>query len=569
VSRKLLEAVPGDQEILDKAELLREFVFSCPSQGEVVLDGPSGTQVPVQVRARGFGGAKSNIDLTEGIAPPPPRKLTPELENVLRAVRELAIGDKYNSAKLAQVKKALARSAEPYDECRDLHGLGFVSLQKIPGKWGDFWIAKPFAEPRRVFDVDFDTVRKRIGQVARECRKGKLPPFYEIVRDRFDWPTSDGGDALLPRLKQLQEEGVVILGATSTGQTTVDVPRQQVEPQAETETPVAPKLLDHDFSVLNALEEIEAKRINFGVFDGWTSAGSLARAGRLKPEDVTAALARLHANGYLMLAADGRIRSRIAELAREVRYVKQRFKANDADKRPFLVRSLKLELRDRDKPVRSTELNRVLSDAAARAPEAAAPIGAMGKALQRLWGEEAELAGFQARGIEAVLLAWFGKGSETLAISADTGSGKTEAAVLPMIIAARSRDACASSRGKITAVGVRAIDVPAGPTHSRCPSTKPIRSVETASISAVRDASASGTRNCSIPAAESRRSNVSSPPSKSASSGTTSVGSGGSGVWPTSAAWLQAFSSPRCLTARGGPCPCVRHVGHLPHGSTW
>ena len=450
VSRRLLEAVPGDQDLLDKAELLREFVFSCPGRGDIVLEGPSGREVAVQVRARSFDGADAEIDLTDEVAPPPPETLTPELETVLQAIRDLAVKSKYNSATLKQLKNVLARDAEPYDECRRLHGLGFVSLKKKPGRFGEFWTVEPFAEPRRVYDLDLETVRQRIAEVVRESRRGRLPPFYDIVCDRFDWPASDGGDAFLPRLKHLHDEGVVKLGATSDGRMTVDLLGRELEPETETDLPPVPALSDDDFSLLNALEDVEAKRINFGVFDGWTSAASLARSRRISPEEATAALSRLQANGHLMLAADGRIRSRIAELAREVRHVKQRFREDDADRRPFLVRSLKLELRDRDKPVRSEDLDRVLSEAAATTPEAAAAAAGMGKALKRLWGEGAEVAGFQARGIAAVLSAWFGNGPETLTISADTGSGKTEAAVLPMIIGA----AADAARGLM---GVRAV----------------------------------------------------------------------------------------------------------------
>lgn len=450
VSRRLLEAVPGDQNLLDKAELLREFVFSCPGRGDIVLEGPSGREVTVQVRARTFDGAIGEIDLTDEAAPSPPRTLTPDLENVLQAIRDLAVKDKYNSTTLSRLRKALARPTEPYEECRRLHGLGFVALKKRLSQYGDFWTVEPFADPRRVFDVDLETVRKRIAQVVLGSRKGRLPPFYDIVRDRFDWPASDGGDALLPKLKQLQEEGIVTLDATSKGRMTVDVPKQEPEPESETALPPTPTLSDDDFSLLNKLEAIEAKRINFGVFDGWTSAAVLANNSRIALEDLTAALSRLQANGYVLLAADGRIRSRIAELAREVRYVKQRFKEDDANRRPFLVRSLKLEVRDRDKPVRSEDLDRVLSEAAATAPEAAAAAAGMGKALKRLWGDGAEVAGFQARGIVAVLSAWFGNGPETLAVSADTGAGKTEAAVLPMIVAA----AADAARGLS---GVRAV----------------------------------------------------------------------------------------------------------------
>src|SRR3546814_7931986 len=58
----------------------------------------------------------------------------------------------------------------------------------------------------------------------------------------------------------------------------------------------------------------------------------------------------------------------MAELAREVRYVKQRFKRDDADRRPYLVRSLKIELRDRDKPERQDPVDDVFAKLATELP---------------------------------------------------------------------------------------------------------------------------------------------------------------------------------------------------------
>src|SRR3546814_1149981 len=56
ISRRLLDAVPADQEQMDKAELLREFVFNAVQKGESLLRDPSGGQVRVQVRLLGFDG---------------------------------------------------------------------------------------------------------------------------------------------------------------------------------------------------------------------------------------------------------------------------------------------------------------------------------------------------------------------------------------------------------------------------------------------------------------------------------------------------------------------------------
>src|SRR6185312_8151799 len=76
---------------------------------------------------------------------------------------------------------------------------------------------------------------------------------------------------------------------------------------------------------------------------------------------IAATAERLQANGYILIGDDDRCRSRMAELAREVRYVKQRFRANDAQQRPYLVRSLKVATRDRNKPARDRALSELLN----------------------------------------------------------------------------------------------------------------------------------------------------------------------------------------------------------------
>ncbi|MGB3929685.1 MAG: DEAD/DEAH box helicase, partial [Sphingobium sp.] len=148
---------------------------------------------------------------------------------------------------------------------------------------------------------------------------------------------------------------------------------------------------------------------------------------------------RLVAHGYAMLAEDQRLRSRIGELARELRYVKQRFRPDDANARPYLVRSLKMELRDRSKPNRDVKLTGVLEGMRHRfasKPEVLRALDGAAAMLAGQWGADPEIAGFQQRAFEEILSAWHGDGNPQIVISADTGSGKTEAACLPMITAA-------------------------------------------------------------------------------------------------------------------------------------
>ncbi|MFS2108096.1 AAA domain-containing protein [Sphingomonas sp. Sphisp140] len=435
ISRRLLEAVPGEQETMDKAELLREFVFACEPLADTVLEGPQGRQIKAQLRARGFEGATYDVDLTPDVAVPPPSlTMTPELEGVLQAIRGVVARGDFASAALFEVKRAMALSLEPFEPCRHLHSLGWISLHQRDGKKGQFWLARPFERARQVYPVDIGTVRLRVAGLIREERSGKHC-FYDRVRDRFAWMDEAGRDSLLPVIQLLQAEGLVILD-TVNGSTTLAMAKAATELPAESQDP-APSLDTADFILLNRLEDIEAARINFGVFDAWVSVVDLARQSGISAGQALAALSRLEAQGYLMLAEDGRVRSRVGELAREVRHIKQRFKADDAATRPFLVRNLKLELRNRRKPDRSESLESVFEAAreGANATQVEALLG-LERALGGIWGEGAALARFQAKGLIEGLAAWRGDGSASLAIAADTGSGKTEAAALPLIAGA-------------------------------------------------------------------------------------------------------------------------------------
>lgn len=436
ISRRLLEAVPAEQETMDKAELLREFVYSCDFVTETFLDGPAGRSIRTQIRARGFDGDKSDLDLSPDTKPEQVLpEMTPALEGLLAAIRRAAATSTYGTVTLSQVRKAMALTAEPFADARLLHLLGNISLEEREGRFGRYWQAKPFETPRRVYAADIDTVRVRIATVIREARAGKHC-FYDRARDRFAWMSERGEDVLLPVIQDLQAEGLLALGAAG-GATTIAM--SIAESVAEKNIPHGPltPLSDDDYRLLNRLEDTEAARINFGIFDSWTSTVALARETRRSADDTLAALSRLELNGYVMLAEDARVRSRIAEIGRELRHVKQRFKTSDAAGRPYLVRNLKVELRDRNKPIRNRPLRQVFDEATAAAnPSQAQALEGLHRALAGLWGERAALANFQRKGLLEGLKAWRGEGTPTLAIAADTGSGKTEAAVLPLIAGA-------------------------------------------------------------------------------------------------------------------------------------
>lgn len=435
VSRRLLDTVPTEQELLDKAELLREFVFSCPKIGATEAEDPTGRRVHVEIRGRAFADREPDIDLTpDPIEAAPIPELTARAEGVLHVIRELASRNQYGSAILSDVAREMALREPPFADARVLHQLGWISLQERRGRFGPFWTAYPFSEPRVVWSIEEDSVRARIDIAIREARRGRHAFYDPWVRDRFAWMGDTGRDLLIQVLRRLEEDGTVEFGSVNGG-TTIAMRGSRGEPPEP--PPPAPDLMADDFLVLNKLEELEAERINFGVFEGWTSRLDLVRATRLPTDRLTASLSRLDEQGQLLLAEEGRVRSRMAELARELRHVKQRFRRDDADRRPYLVRSLKIELQDRNKPQPSVPL----ADAVAAAGEHATPaqqqaLAALERMLRRQWGDGAKLAAFQAQGLMRILSAWNGAGPARLAIAADTGSGKTEAAALPIIAGA-------------------------------------------------------------------------------------------------------------------------------------
>lgn len=434
VNRRLLETIPAEQELLDKAELLREFVFSCSSVATGVLFDAQGRRVTYELRGRGFG-ADVDVETTpDPVVPVAALTITPAAQGVLEAIRTISNASDRGNATLSKVRAAMARPAEPFAEARLLHRLGWIALQQFKSVNGQFWTARPYAEQRRVYDVDIDTVRLRIGLAVREAKSGKHA-FYDRVRERFAWMDEEGRDVFADVLRKLEAENLIGFTPVKNGFAIFLV--QAAADDGPDDLPAVPELSDEDFTILNRLEDIEAARINFGVFDSWTSAAELTMRTGLDADAVAKGLSRIEAQGHLMLAAEGRVRSRMAEVARELKHVKQRFSSEDAHRRPYLVRSIKIELRDRAKPNRGVPLEDVVSSLSATAtPSQTAALAGLYGALQSLWGAGPGIAAFQASSFAEVFGAWRGGTSDAFAVSADTGSGKTEAVALPVIACA-------------------------------------------------------------------------------------------------------------------------------------
>ena len=436
ISRRLLEASPVDQEQMDKAEGLREFVFDAALMREVEVVDNTGAKVDVQIRLVGFEDSGDLIDppVRAPVAVPSAQALTDEDKHLLQAVRHVALGSTYGTAASFALEKRLGRKPVLPGLSR-LQARGHIDLWQVITDKANFWNARPLDPPRRIFPSDYETVKGRAEEVINQCKRSRKPPLYDEVRRQFAWVSVEGRDVVRPSFDRLRDEGLIQYSSDGEKLRIEWTGVSTLEPLPE--PPEAPALSDEDLAVLNALETLEAKRINFGVFESWTSAATLADGEGFSRPHAQAALGRLAANGWVLFAGEGRVRSRMAELAREVRYVKQRFDRDDADKRPFLVRSLKVELRDRNKPLRSEPLAAVFDGLAAELGGAhAQALISLKDGLIGLWGPKATIAGFQRRSLEALSRAWAGAGTDAVVISADTGAGKTEAAALPLIAGA-------------------------------------------------------------------------------------------------------------------------------------
>ncbi|WP_368923510.1 AAA domain-containing protein [Brevundimonas vancanneytii] len=438
VSRRLLEAVPGDQEAMDKAERLREFVFGAAPSRKVRFDDTGQGPVLAELRLRGFDAPpafdETSVETVE--VETPDLTMSEDLEHLLEAVRHVAVRSRRGTADIKGLQDVLATRRDLLPDLSRLHAMGWLNLTEST-QYGSYWQARPLDPRRTVYTTDIDTVRARLEGIISQVRTGRAAPFYEPrVRERFAWMNGSGVDVLRPVIDALKAEGVVRLDVHN-GSLTVDWVDTGVIEEDEAPEPVPPSLSDADFVVLNALERQEAEVINFGVFESWTSVADLADRHGFDRGTTAAAIGRLAENGWLMLADEGRVRSRMAEQARVLRYVKQRFSHDDADSRPYLVRSLKVELLERDKPERKDDVAKAIDEASEGLGDShRAALQGLRTMLERRWGEDPKVAGFQARSLVALSQAWSGRGASCQVIAADTGSGKTEAALLPLLAAA-------------------------------------------------------------------------------------------------------------------------------------
>jgi hypothetical protein len=205
-----------------------------------------------------------------------------------------------------------------------------------------------------------------------------------------------------------------------------------------------------DWAVLGRLEDVEQDLINFGIYETHTAPGSLAAAlrdagGAVPSEaEVRAALDRLCGQFQALKVGPDSYRSRVAEVVRLLKNVKQRFTPGDAGVAPFLVQSVRVRFRDRRR------LNRTApaADAFRRLfhDHRDAGLERLDTARQVVLGAAADaigvpatdlkLTGVQNRALGELGSAYLRRSGRGFVVTGNTGSGKTEAVLLPLLVGA-------------------------------------------------------------------------------------------------------------------------------------
>ncbi len=283
----------------------------------------------------------------------------------------------------------------------------------------------------------YECVRFRLSQVA-----------HALPVNRRDLGYTYGQDALTTAVAALHAQSVLhevdgelragpgaAPGAAPTGGAGAasweDIPPPDEQP------PGSAVASDAMLQVLNALENIEQRRINFGLYETFTTAEEIAaelkgvRGDAMVKQD----LERLMAIRLVMKPRANLYRSRISEIVRLLKNVKRRFKADDAATAPYLVQSVRVQFQDRRRLRREHDLSEtfeaLLTENQDRETRRAVRF------MQSTFTEALKfqkVTRVQADAVREVGQAYLRRKGGAFVITGNTGSGKTEAALLPLLL---------------------------------------------------------------------------------------------------------------------------------------
>ena len=212
---------------------------------------------------------------------------------------------------------------------------------------------------------------------------------------------------------------------------------------------MSPNTINTDQLILRYLEDIEQERINFGLYETYVTKADIIQCAQEKGENLDEAaleegLASLEEQRWVLKLDENHYRSRISEIVRLLKNVKQRFCPNDAQSAPYLIQSIRVEFADRRRLARKTQFKEIIQqlfknsitlilkhlDKARKAVQ-----NGFCKALNKEL-DEVRLTSVQERALQQITQKYFQRKGHGYVITGNTGSGKTEAALLPLLLGA-------------------------------------------------------------------------------------------------------------------------------------
>ncbi len=210
-------------------------------------------------------------------------------------------------------------------------------------------------------------------------------------------------------------------------------------------------LSESHWDVLRRLEDREQELINFGIYETVVSASEIAEEGSEDLSQVRDLLQELK-DRYQVLSVENGYRSRISEIVRLLANVKRRFRPDDIRSAPYLIRSLRVRFKDRYQQDREIPLERVADrlvnpflrrdvrrnlkrakDALHRGMKTAI-LG--GGPAEDVPSEDVKLTRVQADAFDRIGESYLKQKGGSFVVTGNTGSGKTEASLWPLLLSA-------------------------------------------------------------------------------------------------------------------------------------
>lgn len=215
-----------------------------------------------------------------------------------------------------------------------------------------------------------------------------------------------------------------------------------------TDTSQVSSVQEQDLMVLNFLEDLEEERLNFGLYETFIAEEEILyhinKQFSWNLSELRDSLARLKQNYYVLQLGESTYRSRISEIVRVLKNVKQRFRNNDFQQAPYLIQSIRVKFENRKQLSRNIDFKTTIDQLFQENRRLRLEyFDSARKAVQKGFAdalntslEDIRVTRIQESSLLEVTKKYLHRKGQGFVITGNTGSGKTEAAVLPLLIGA-------------------------------------------------------------------------------------------------------------------------------------